>query len=304
MRETNGKKLMYLVKNIIPQKVKPLISRIYVDIFSKITLISDSVSPSNPYVLCDVDGVQYIGFSDDRGLMKWMIAKRENWAKKEIISFFELSKEYFGYDDRNSGIFVDIGANIGTTFVFFKKILCKRARVLAFEPDPDSIRLAKINTTLNFRDCSSIKIEQLGIGEKEEDVVLYKHPENPGGNSIINAPTNSIEHIHVISLDSYIEANDVPQEQISYIWIDTEGFEPYVMFGARKLLENNNIPVFLEFNPHVYKEIPGLYLRMIDFIDSLFSFYIMIQDGTKHSISELLDYKECDFQIGDIMLIK
>lgn len=284
-------------------KPKKILVDTYACIFSRINLMIESLIHSKSLALCQFKDFHYIGKSSDKELLRWMIARKKNWAQNEIEAFFSYSKEYY-HDikiDKDS-IFIDVGANIGTTFIYFKKCLCNDIGVIAFEPDSDSYRFAQVNTILNG--LNNVKIEKLGLGNKNENRTIYKHPENPGGNSIVGLPTPISESITTITLDDYLKKQEISRDSISFIWIDTEGYEPYVLLGAKELLVNQSIPILMELNPQVYKRFPGLFEEMMNLLEACYTSYIVLQDGSKHSLSDLWDIKNIDHQIGDIFLIK
>lgn len=77
---------------------------------------------SNAFVTCTVEGLSYVATSADNIIMDNMYVRRVNWASNEMRLFYELAKKYYNVDD-SAGYFLDLGANIGTTGVYFCKKL-------------------------------------------------------------------------------------------------------------------------------------------------------------------------------------
>lgn len=74
--------------------------------------------------------------------------------------------------DSNACVF-DIGANIGL-FSLFVKTECADARVYAFEPIPELIRILKLNMS---RYGQSVKVYQNGVSGAEKDAVFTYYPD-------------------------------------------------------------------------------------------------------------------------------
>jgi hypothetical protein len=49
------------------------------------------------------------------------------------------------------------------------------------------------------------------------------------------------------------DLSDMPVEKVSLAWIDTQGFEAFVLAGATRLLDLR-IPLFLEFWPYMLRK--------------------------------------------------
>ena len=93
------------------------------------------------------------------------------------------------------------------------------------------------------------------------------------------------------------------------MWIDTEGFEPYVLQGAEHILKCASVPLFMEFNPFTYEKYE-IFDQFINFLDKFYTKYIEIPDFLKgitepRAILDLKNYKNIDRDIiFDIFLIK
>jgi len=114
-------------------------------------------------------------------------------------------------------------------------------------------------------------------------------------------------------LDAYFDENKISARDVKYIWIDTEGFEPQVLFGAKKILTENSAPLFMEFNPMVWSK-SGNLKGMINLLKEVgYTHYLWIpeveQTGTEklYTIDNLWNFRTATNPIGsmgDIFLIK
>jgi FkbM family methyltransferase len=168
---------------------------------------------------------------------------------------------YFGYKDADydsiiesiskSKTIFDIGANIGTTSLFFAS-LNPKAKIYSFEPHPSSFKRAAENVSLNS--FTNIELLNTGLGEKKEIVKLYEVNEhNPGMNRIIaeekNLPFKTIE---IDSLDNICKVKGITQ--VDLIKLDVEGFEYSVLKGAKEIILNSKPLLFIELDDNYLKE--------------------------------------------------
>ena len=265
----------------------------------------------NYFITCTTsDGLSYIATSMDATIMGNMYIDRQNWAQEDMIIFHELANAFYQIDD-NSGLFLDLGANIGTTGIYFTKKIAPNLKLLAFEPDAENFKLLRANLILNDAEKNST-IENLGLGVEESEQTMYRIDWNPGGNGMFAnmfEENASSEKIKIISLDKYFSEKNLNPEDIRYIWIDTEGFEPQVLIGAQNILRKNPAPIFMEFNPHLWQK-SGYYEKMMDFLLEVYGGYIFVQEGKldgnfqEEPIEKLWEYQNETKQLGDILLIK
>ena len=94
------------------------------------------------------DGLHYVATSQDTMIMKNMYTNRRTWAEEDMNMFQALAKMFYNVDD-SEGLFLDLGANIGTTGIYFTKILAPNLKLLAFEPDTENFKLLRTNLILN-----------------------------------------------------------------------------------------------------------------------------------------------------------
>lgn len=270
-------------------------------------------SKNHRYVAATTEGLQYISYSSDNFIIREIYTQDKNYAVDEMKMFHALTKKFYGLDD-GEGYFLDLGANIGTTCVYFVKKLAPNLKVLAFEPDPETFKLLRANLILNDLDDRTIAVN-CGLGDKFDEMTMYIHKENPGGNSLLNykadAPTETVK---VIPLDSYLAENKIAAQDVKYIWIDTEGFEAQVLLGAKNLLAETAAPVFMECNLLAWKD-SGLLYKMIDLLKATgyTRFISVLELSTTHkekiypieNLAVAAEYAKPPMgQAGDIFLIK
>lgn len=99
------------------------------------------------------------------------------------------------------------------------------------------------------------------------------------------------EEVYTVTLDDWIEENNFDINLINYLWIDTEGYEGYVISGMMKLLRKRKIPIYMEYYTEFLLR-SGCRDLLIDCLEELYSKYIVVKRGGIYDISELHHVKE------------
>lgn len=165
---------------------------------------------------------------NDNGTTPWVIKKGRLDCLCE-----DSFREAIRLHGPRRGTYIDIGAFIGDTIPYF---LGAGFDVVAFEPQPDAFWcLHKNFPNLALFNCA------LGNGET---VILPNTEGNMGGRMV------SVSSAGVIAR----RLDDFGIGDVSFIKIDVEGFEPSVLEGAIKTLEQYNPTVMVEFNLRALRE--------------------------------------------------
>ena len=257
------------------------------------------------YIAASAEGLHYVGTSADNAVMWTTYTQSQNHTSDELKLFHALCKKYYGVDD-TSGYFLELGANIGTSGIYFCKKLAPNLKYIAFEPDAENFKMLRINTILNDMEDRATLVN-LGLGEKFDEQTMYVNPNNPGGNSLLKHPHNPFtETITIIPLDAFFAENKISPAEIKYIWIDTEGFEPQVLLGAKNLLRQNPAPIFMECNLRSWDD-SGRFEDMLSLLSEGYSHFIYIQGNGKiyplEALRRIERPNDLRGQIGDIFLI-
>lgn len=229
------------------------------------------------YLTCKVEDLTFIASVTDKVIMPTMYRDGQVWSADEMAVFYQLAHTYYELQDDERGFFLDLGANIGTTSIYFRKKVDENVKIIAFEPDARNNRLLHINMQLNGLADEAL-VEAYGLSNHSEKKVLYYDENNPGGTSLVKNSGGQATEVALIALDDYFADKQLDAAKIKYIWIDTEGFEPLVVGGARNILKYNNIPLYMEFNPYLWNK-QGLFQEMIACLqDAGYTDYIVVQE--------------------------
>jgi FkbM family methyltransferase len=165
-----------------------------------------------------------------------------DWS--ELLVIGEIYKPPGDYDlaglPKHPQVIVDIGANIGLAAKFFRNRYPK-AKVVAYEPDPGSFRMAQ----RNVRDLTYLSLRNLAVGASSERLRLYRVAGESWGTSALATDQAVAETFEVdaVTLDSIIEELGT----IDILKIDIEGAEYEVLQACRQLDRINCIVG--EFHP-------------------------------------------------------
>lgn len=158
----------------------------------------------------------------------------------------------FDYEDsmfiidhlKEDDLFIDVGANVGH-FTLIAAGVCN-ANVIAFEPIPQTFNRLNKNIILNNL-TDKVHVENIGIGDKNS----YLNFTNNKGvmNSVTLSHETSSVQVQVKTLDDVLEFKNP-----SFLKIDVEGYELFVLKGADKVLSNPSLQyLIVEFNFSVSK---------------------------------------------------
>ena len=138
--------------------------------------------------------------------------------------------------------FVDVGANIGVMTLYAAQCAGRSGKVLAYEANPDTVKLLKNNIALNS--FSNITICEYALGSQEGKGEIYPETiaNNRGGASMVKRDGQSALKcdIEIKKLDDTI--GDVRPKLMK---VDVEGWELEVLKGSHKLLSGLDAPILI-----------------------------------------------------------
>ena len=138
---------------------------------------------------------------------------------------------------KKDDVVVDVGANIG----YYTLLVARRVkRVYAIEPDREIFAILKKNVEEN--NLKNVQLFNAAASDKKERKYLIKDEENMG-NSRLGDEKGVL--VNCLRLDDIL----VNEQFISAIKIDTQGWEPEVIEGAKKIIKRDSPTLFLEYSP-------------------------------------------------------
>jgi len=132
---------------------------------------------------------------------------------------------------------IDIGAHIGIVTLWLSSLAGKSGKVLAFEPNPELIKLLK--ETMEYNLISNVTIHPIALGAMRSSLELRVPKFYTGAASLIR--NRELIDCDVFNVPVYTLSEIVTQENIKSIRLikmDVEGYEADVLRGGREVLEN------------------------------------------------------------------
>lgn len=136
---------------------------------------------------------------------------------------------------------VDIGSNIGNHAIFLSKI-CNVSRIIAFEPNPDAIRMLNINLALNR--CDNVDLKHLGFAlgsSSGAGRIDRREQDNLGGAQVVADRGGGVP---ILAGDDVLF-----DEPVGFLKIDVEGMEFDVLAGLRRTIQRWRPNLFIEVWP-------------------------------------------------------
>jgi FkbM family methyltransferase len=156
--------------------------------------------------------------------------------------FFQVAASCVGKDS----IALDIGANIGLTALALSTMA---RRVHCFEPDPNAFEALCL--TLRENAIENCVPHNLAVSNRA-GALDFAAVESSAGSHVVSdahvakAQTSTVK-VKAASLDAL--AAEFPEiASATFVKIDAEGFEPYIIEGAQGFLSSGSRAVFMEFN--------------------------------------------------------
>ncbi len=147
--------------------------------------------------------------------------------------------------DPTGKVFVDVGANIGTSTV---DALAQFGfgRAVCFEPAADNVRLLRVNLVWNGLDGRA-QVYAHAVSDRNGVGSLSRSADNSGDHRFTAEGTGGDA---CRTLDSLVQAGHIDPDAVGLLWIDAQGHEPHVLRGAGALLAAQ-VPVVIEYCPWV-----------------------------------------------------
>lgn len=160
--------------------------------------------------------------------------------------------------------FVDIGANVGFMTVYAAQTGCFKRAVCA-EPDPVNFRLLKATMALNDLE-EFARLIPMAMGDRPGEAEFELAEHNFGDHRVrMNAPATENAYgeakrvttrVPVTTLDAVLASEDLRPTDLGLVWIDTQGYEGFVLAGGTAL-QSRAVPVVCEFWPYGMKRSGG-----------------------------------------------
>jgi FkbM family methyltransferase len=143
--------------------------------------------------------------------------------------------EYLMQALRRDDICFDVGANLGYYTVLMAKAV-PQGRVYAFEPDPFSRALLRLNVHLNR--LENVVVNSVALGERPGTSSFFRCTDSAFNSfrDTARRAVSSVIEVSVTTVDDFVTANAL--SRVDFVKVDVEGAECLVLAGAKTLLQS------------------------------------------------------------------
>jgi FkbM family methyltransferase len=166
------------------------------------------------------------------------------------------------------GVFLDIGANVGSYTLIAAEKVGDPGRVFAFEPV--SAIFNRLVENINLNGFSNVVAEQKALTNENKFVDLHiADQKNLGMSSIFHHDTESgqTEQVSAVRLDDYLKQHQL--KRIDMIKIDIEGAELFALQGMKDTLIKHKPEIFIELKEEAVKHADYSLEDIINFLHKL-----------------------------------
>ncbi len=137
----------------------------------------------------------------------------------------------------------DIGANIGHHSLFLSKF---SNEIHSFEPY--EVAFKRLKEKIKTNNLKNIKLNEFGLGERNESLEFYVPPENNQGIGSFVKGQIAADKSLILEIkkgDDYVNLNSIVK--LDFIKIDIEGFEKYALMGLAQTIKKNRPIIMMEY---------------------------------------------------------
>lgn len=144
-----------------------------------------------------------------------------------------------------SGVFYDIGANVGYFSVEMAMEMGSAIRVVAFEPQKPLADAITASIILNHMD--NLKVVHAMVGDAPRQSELYLAPASIHASAVEDSgrPCVGIVQAQMVTIDDLVENAEIPPPDM--VKIDVEGSEHLVFQGAHRTFRTHMPHIFVEY---------------------------------------------------------
>lgn len=189
----------------------------------------------------------------------------------------------------------DVGANIGWYSTLFQTLCGDAGEIHSFEPVPQTFAELEKNVSLNGS-LSNVYLNNFGLGDEEKDLEIYFFSGLPSGHASLAAKDNQKSAaipVKIKTLDSYLIECNI--KQVNFVKIDIEGAELMFLKGAKKLFEQEKLPViFMEMALETSKEFGYKPNDLLVFLKEQAAYDFFALDEKNHKLVKIEKFADED----------
>lgn len=210
-------------------------------------------------------GMRFYLNTADRSISRRAFVDRK-YELGQMTYAIDLARRVMGSEGLLDGkVFVDIGANIGTSTIP-AVALFGAARAVSFEPSAGNYQFLRANIAANDME-GRVAAHHLGLSDRAGTSLLELSSTNAGDHRVRLAESvdeggygeakRKTETITLSRFDDQVREQVIVLGDVGLVWIDTQGHEGQVLAGAT-LLTDTDIPIISEYWPYGLRRADGL----------------------------------------------
>jgi FkbM family methyltransferase len=202
-------------------------------------------APMTPYVAAEVGDELIFTSTRDTGVGTQVFVGR--WRKD--LTVLARAVEWLGGNGISlpaEPMFVDVGANIGTTTV----MALRRhgfASAVAIEPSPANGRVLRLNVVANELE-ERVRILPVAVSDQEGEIRFDASDANWGAHRVSGDGRTATVGVEAVTLDELVDKEVVQPERVGLVWVDAQGHEAAVLAGASRVIEQAT-PIVVAIRP-------------------------------------------------------
>lgn len=143
--------------------------------------------------------------------------------------------EFVDREVKPGHVFVDVGANIGIYSIHASTAAGPKGKVISFEAHPLTAQVFRENIALHR--ASNISLVNAAVGAEPGSLEMLYGKGDSGSTHVATSGDRSTVTVPVVTLDDKLAELGI--NRVDYLKIDVEGFEPFVLRGARATIAAN-----------------------------------------------------------------
>lgn len=190
-----------------------------------------------PYVAVEVGAEIFFVATDDTGVGRRVFVRGKRRDMTTLANgLAELAAR--GFRLPADAVFVEVGANMGTTTV----VALRRhgfATAVALEPSPQNVWLCRLNLVANGLD-ERVLLLPLAASDRAEEMDLVIGGGNRGGHRVRPAGSDDAGRagtVRSVTLDGLVEDGTIDLARAGLLWCDAAGHDAHAVLGASRLVE-------------------------------------------------------------------
>ncbi len=227
--------------------------------------IFDLLRPFAPALARESDGIWYYVSTKDYGLSRIVFATG-SYEQDIMDHTIALAATHVGRSPLLEGrIFLDIGANIGTSTIPALRMF-GAAEAVCIEPDNENYKFLRCNLIANEVD-DRVRTLQVALSDRAGTGTLEVAEESWGDHrvrmkaglpdGVYRESTRRVIPVPLMSFDDMAGQISLDLERLGIVWMDVQGHEGHVLAGAESLLASET-PVAMEYWPYGLRRADGL----------------------------------------------